>query len=61
MVAIKETLDVTARVMFGHTIILKDAPPECTISVAADGSDSIQEVKAKISASVCISVLITSK
>jgi hypothetical protein len=51
MVGTKETMNVTARVMFGHTILSKGTDPECSINVAKDGSDSVQDLKEKISVS----------
>lgn len=44
-------MSITARVMFGHTILSKGADPDCSISVAADGSDSVQDVKGQIAVS----------
>ena len=41
-------MSVTVRVMFGHTILENGKPVECAINVAADGSDSICDVKRKI-------------
>ncbi|KAK9916808.1 hypothetical protein WJX75_007299 [Coccomyxa subellipsoidea] len=35
--------------MFGHTILSKGTDPECSINVAKDGSDSVQDLKEKIS------------
>lgn len=51
MVGTKDTMSITARVLFGHTILSKGADPECSISVAADGSDSVQDVKGQIAVS----------
>ena len=48
MVGIKNTISATCRVMFGHTIMEKGKPVECTILLAADGSDSVEQVKEKI-------------
>ena len=48
MVAKKDTISATCRVMFGHTIMEKGKPVECAIILAADGSDSVEHVKEKI-------------
>ena len=36
------------RVMFGQNILQQEKPSECAISVKADGSDSIVDIKKKI-------------
>ena len=51
MVGTKDTVSATCRVMFGHTIMEKGKPVECAILLAADGSDSVEQVKDKIAVS----------
>ncbi len=43
------TMEVTARVTFAQSILSKARPVDCKIRVAADGSDSMKDVKEKIS------------
>lgn len=41
-------VSVKCRVMFGQNILQQGKPFECAISVKADGSDSIVDIKEKI-------------
>ena len=57
-------MSINCRVMFGQNIVMQKKPINCAISVKADGSDSIQDIKIKIAVSVhphniytCIHVL----
>lgn len=44
----EKTVSVKCRVMFGQNILMQKKPVEGVITVEADGSDSIQELKTKI-------------
>lgn len=44
----EKTVSVRCRVMFGQNIMMQKKPVEGVITVKADGSDSIQELKSKI-------------
>ena len=41
-------MSIGCRVMFGQNILMQKKPVNCAISVKADGSDSIQDIKIKI-------------
>ena len=41
-------MSINCRVMFGQNIVMQKKPINCAISVKADGSDSIQDIKIKI-------------
>lgn len=51
----EKTVSVKCRVMFGQNIMLQKENVEGVITVRADGSDSIQELKTKIA--VCVVLL----
>ncbi len=51
----EKTVSVKCRVLFGQNIMLQKSPVEGVITVKADGSDSIQELKTKIA--VCGALL----
>ena len=44
----EKTVSVKCRVMFGQNILMQKKAVEGVITVKADGSDSIQELKTKI-------------
>ena len=44
-------MSINCRVMFGQNIVMQKKPINCAISVKADGSDSIQDIKIKIAVS----------
>ena len=50
----EKTISVKCRVMFGQNIMLQKSAVEGVITVKADGSDSIQELKTKIA--VCLAL-----
>ena len=45
-------MSINCRVMFGQNIVMQKKPVNCAISVKADGSDSIQDIKTKIAVRV---------
>jgi hypothetical protein len=48
------TMEVKAKVMFAQSLLSKAKPVECVITVAADGSESVRDVKEKISVDVVL-------
>lgn len=50
-------VSISCRVMFGQNITMQGNPVECAISVKADGSDSVQDMKTKIAVRIQIGIL----